>query len=107
MKERAPRNRTIICSDQELAVFKKALLSLESNICLNHLLGKIINQDFFSAAKYLPKESVDLLIMDPPYNLSKNYHGNLFQEKDKGEYQDWFVSVLDLIKPLLKPTATL
>jgi site-specific DNA-methyltransferase (adenine-specific) len=107
VKERAPRNRTIICSDQELAVFKKALLSLESNICLNHLLGKIINQDFFSAAKYLPKESVDLLIMDPPYNLSKNYHGNLFQEKDKGEYQDWFVSVLDLIKPLLKPTATL
>lgn len=45
--------------------------------------------------------------MDPPYNLSKNYNGHLFKEKEKGKYQDWFASVLDLIKPLLKPTATL
>lgn len=45
--------------------------------------------------------------MDPPYNLSKNYHGHLFKEREKGKYQDWFLSVLSLVKPLLKPTATL
>lgn len=76
-------------------------------MCIDQIIGRVINQDFFSAAKYLPKESVDLLVMDPPYNLSKNYNGHLFKEKEKGEYKDWFSSVLKLLKPLLKPTATL
>lgn len=106
MKKRAPRNRTLTCSAQELSVFSESLISLESQKCIDDIEGRVINQDLFSAAKYLPKEFVDLLIMDPPYNLSKDYNGHLFKEKDKGEYQDWFVSVLNIIKPLLKPTAT-
>lgn len=107
MKKRAPRNRTLTCSEQELLELGGSLLSLNSQVCIDKIQGKVINQDLFSAAQYLPKECVDLLIMDPPYNLSKNYNGNLFKEKEKGEYQDWFISVLGLIKPLLKPTATL
>lgn len=107
MKKRAPRNRTLTCSEHELAKFSKSLLSLDSHVRIDQIAGRVINQDFFSAAKYLPKESVDLLVMDPPYNLSKNYNGHLFKEKEKGEYKDWFSSVLKLLKPLLKPTATL
>jgi len=106
VKKRAPRNRTLTCSEQELSTFTE-LLSLESQICVNDLSEKIINQDFFKAIKHLPQEFVDLLVMDPPYNLSKNYNGCLFKEKDRYEYQKWFLAVLHLIRPLLKPTATL
>ena len=107
MKKRASRNRTLSCSVEELALFKQFLLSLDTEIHLDQISGRIINQDFFNAAPYLPHTFIDLLIMDPPYNLSKNYHGNLFKEKEKGEYKDWFLTILNLVKPLLKPTATL
>ncbi len=107
MIKRAPRNRTVTCSEQEQLILSRSLLSLDSPVCIDHIKGRIINQDLFSAAEYLPEECIDLLIMDPPYNLSKNYNGHLFQERDKGAYQDWFISVLSIVKPLLKSTATL
>ncbi|MEB3233719.1 MAG: DNA methyltransferase [Leptolyngbyaceae bacterium] len=106
MKNRAPRNRTLTCSEQEIKTLTQSLLSPKSQLCIDDLAGKIINQDFFKVSKYLPQKFVDLLVMDPPYNLSKNYNGCLFKEKDRDEYQEWFSSVLDLIKPTLKPTAT-
>mgnify|MGYP006275499067 CR=1 FL=1 len=107
MKQRAPRNRTLTCSEQERSVLGPCLLSLHSLVSVNDIAGKIINQDFFTTASYLPHSFVDLLIMDPPYNLSKNYNGHLFKEKEKGDYQTWFSCILSLIKPLLKPTATI
>ena len=85
----------------------KALLNLDAPASVSDIQGRIIQQDFFSAGQYLPKAFVDLLIMDPPYNISKNYHGHLFKEKERGKYQDWFSSVLRLVKPLLKPAATI
>ncbi len=88
-------------------MFSLSLLSLHSPVSIDDIIGRIINQDFFTAASFFPKEFIDLLIMDPPYNLSKNYNGNLFKQKEKSAYQDWFLSILSLIKPLLKPTATL
>ena len=69
--------------------------------------GGSFSRRFFSAGQYLPRAFVDLLIMDPPYNISKNYHGHLFKEKERGKYQDWFSSVLRFVKPLLKPAATI
>jgi site-specific DNA-methyltransferase (adenine-specific) len=106
VKKRASRNRTLTCSEEELSVLTQSLLSIDSQVSLNDIEGKIINQDVFLVAQYLPKKSVNLLIIDPPYNLSKNYNGYLFKAKEKQEYQNWFSFVLDLIKPVLKPTAT-
>ena len=34
-------------------------------------IGKIINSDCVSGMKLLPDNCVDLIIADPPYNLSK------------------------------------
>ncbi len=73
---------------------------------LEEIEGKIISGDTFEAAKYLPKNFVDLLILDPPYNLSKNYNGRLFKEKEKGEYQQCFQRAIEILMPTLKSTAT-
>ena len=107
MKKRAPQNRTLTCSREEIAAFSKRLLSLDTSVSLDDLIDRIIHQDFFDAVPYLPRKGIDLLVMDPPYNLSKNYNGHLFKAKEKGDYQDWFLSVLKRVKPLLKPTASL
>ena len=104
---RAPRNRTLVCSPQEIDALRPSLVTLNKTATIPAILGKIINQDIFDAAKYLPHAFVDLLILDPPYNLSKNYNGCLFKQKAKADYEDWFGSVIATIKPMLKPTATI
>ena len=106
VKKRAPQNRTLTCSEPELAALSKSLLTLNTQVNFADIDGKIINQDLFSVAHYLPQCWVDLLIIDPPYNISKNYNGHLFKEQEKTQYQAWFVDILNLLKPTLKPTAT-
>jgi len=106
MKPRAPRNRTLTCSEQELLHLSPSLECLTSHASLDVIEDRIINQDVFCAAPYLPKGFADLLILDPPYNLSKNYNGHLFKEREGAEYQEWFASVIRILKPTLKSTST-
>ncbi len=47
-----------------------------------------------------------MLVLDPPYNLSKDFNGHLFKAKEKQEYTKWFASLLAVLKPTLKPNAT-
>ncbi len=107
MKARAKQNRTLICSEKEIEEYSTHLLCLNSKVGIDKIENKIIQQDFFQVASFIPNKFVDLLILDPPYNLSKNYNGHLFRERDKSEYQKWFSSLIGLIKPLLKTTATI
>ena len=71
------------------------------------LENRTINQDVFSAAEFLPSNFVDLLILDPPYNLSKDYNGQRFREKDCDEYVAWFQKVIRLIIPTLRSDASI
>lgn len=72
----------------------------------DQLVNKTINQDAFKAIPHLPSGFVDLLILDPPYNLSKDYNGSRFKEKNGDAYTEWFQRLLEQLKPTLKPTAT-
>ena len=106
MKARASRNRTLSCSKEEMHVLVRDLISLESSVTYDEIENKIINQDIFAVTAHLPTSFVDLLILDPPYNLSKNYDGRPFKEKHASDYQIWFASLVKAIKPLLKPDAS-
>ena len=106
MKKRAAKNRTLTCSAAELQKFSEQLLVIHQEVNLADFEGKIINQDIFQVAPKLPEQFIDLLILDPPYNLSKNYHGHLFKAKEQSEYVAWFKKMLNRLKPLLKPAAT-
>lgn len=103
---RAPRNRTLTCSGQELTSLSQFLMRLTQQVEVQAIAGQIIHQDLFQAAKHLPKSFVDLLILDPPYNLSKNYNGHIFRQKEQAQYEDWFGAMIAAIQPILKPTAT-
>src|SRR5437868_11137734 len=106
IKERAPRNRTLTCSQEEVSSFSKAFSRLEGLQQSSQLANTIVHQDTFEAVRHLPPAFVDLLVLDPPYNISKNFHGHFFQEKEKEGYRRWFGSVLDLLTPTLKRTAS-
>src|SRR5262245_44748094 len=106
MKERAPRNRTLTCNESELAMLSSELLRLVSPAGPEEVIGRVIHQDFHDVHGYLPQAVADLVILDPPYNLTKNFNGHTFQAKEAEAYSRWFDDVLAALTPLLRPTAT-
>ncbi len=107
MKQRANMNRTLTCSADEMLELSKELLIIDKMVSSKEISGKIINQDIFEVAPKLPKEFIDLLIIDPPYNLSKDYNGMQFKEKNTSHYADWFRNIIEQLLPMLKPNATI
>ena len=105
-KTRSPRNRTLFCDEAEIKKFSEQLLSISDPLSLSEITNRTINGNALRIMSCFPKTFIDLLVLDPPYNLSKNYNGNLFKEKEKGEYTDWFEALILKLKPLLKSTAT-
>lgn len=105
-KNRAPRNQTIILEDSDIARLKKSLLRLDKNVVLGDIENKTINQDIFEALDYLPNNFVDLLFVDPPYNLNKTFNITSFKEISSEEYEQWLDSWLKKTVRLLKPDAS-
>ncbi len=63
--------------------------------------------DFYTAVKGVEDNSIDLLIVDPPYNLTKNFHGKVFKEQDYNEYANYTEKWITAVKPKLKKTASI
>jgi site-specific DNA-methyltransferase (adenine-specific) len=106
MKERAPRNRTLTCSEAETATLASELLRLAAPACLEEIIQRIIHQDFHDVCRFLPPAFADLVILDPPYNLTKDYNGRVFHAQEAKAYKTWFDDVISSLLPLLRPTAT-
>jgi site-specific DNA-methyltransferase (adenine-specific) len=106
-KDRAPRNRTITLSDDDMDLYKQRLIHLQSPVTTEDMRDKTIYQDVFEALQYLPNNSVDLLFADPPYNLSKAFNEQSFQQISLDKYEEWLDSWLFKTLRLLKPTASI
>ena len=104
-KKRAPRNRTITISKNERASLKKRLFYYPNGgkISASKIINKTICADLFSILGKLPNEFVDLLIIDPPYNLYKNFSGFKFSKTNDDAYleylKSWFPKILNTLKP--------
>ena len=106
VKSRAPRNRTIEISNDEAARLRPLLISDVRGAELDDIRSKIVHGDAFSILRDLPKNSFDLLFADPPYNLTKAFGKETFQELTTDEYENWLNSWLSLCVPLLKTPAS-
>lgn len=56
---------------------------------------------------WLPDSFVDLLIVDPPYNLQKDFNGTVFKARSPQAYQDWLMTWIPQLPRLLKPNASI
>lgn len=70
-------------------------------------VDRIIWQDTMKVLKYLPDNFVDLMVVDPPYNLTKNFGKTTFRQMDLNEYKKWFDKWLSKVVRILKPNASL
>jgi site-specific DNA-methyltransferase (adenine-specific) len=106
-KERAPRNRTITLTEAEQATYKQKLLYLDQPTDLKEVINRTINQDLFQVIDFLPSQSVDLLFIDPPYNLNKTFNSNSFRKTDLDTYTDWLNAYFSGLERILKPTSSI
>lgn len=105
-KIRAPRNRTVTLSADERARLQSTIISVPRSALAVPLTG-IVMGDFRAGVKTLPSNHVDLLFLDPPYNLDKTFNGNRFSRQSVGEYSKWLDEIIVALKPVLKSTATI
>jgi site-specific DNA-methyltransferase (adenine-specific) len=106
-KVRAPRNRTLTLSEAEKIVYQARLLRLNQPATVETLLDQTICQNLLEVVEYLPGQFVDLLFLDPPYNLSKSFNGRNFSAMPLAEYETWLESWLAPLIKTLKSTASI
>ncbi len=104
---KAPQNRTITISQDEIKKYSKQFIVLTDNIKQNKIVNKIIQQDVFDAIEYLPEGFVDLLFIDPPYNLTKTFNSNSFNKRSIDDYTKWLDEFIVKIRKILKPNASI
>lgn len=102
MKERAKNNRTLTILPEETEFLKSRLLT-EQNIENQNVLNRTLNGDIFKMLKFVPDNFAHLIIIDPPYNLTKNFNGFKFNARSNSEFDDyldsWFPEVCKKLKP--------
>lgn len=105
-KKRAGRNRTIVLEESELPLLESRLCRINKKVEPEEILQKTIHADLFEVLDFLPEGFVDLLIIDPPYNLNKKFNSNSFKVMDDKDYAEWMDSWFAKLIPTLKPTAS-
>ena len=101
-RQRAGRNRTLTVSDEEIPYLEKSL-SNTSDLKTDFHDNMIVNGDLFDCLDNIPDSYFDLIIIDPPYNLDKNFNGMKFSSMNSEAYEEylrsWFYKVCDKLKP--------
>jgi len=104
-KVKSKRNKTIDFSVEEGKDYISLCLKEEEIESID--INKVIIGDTFSAVKKIKDNSIDLLIVDPPYNLIKYYHGLRFNKTTTDLYEEYTNTWIELVKPKLKQTASI
>ncbi len=66
-----------------------------------------ICQDVFTVLPNLPSGVFDLIVADPPYNLTKAFNGNTFKQTTLDRYETWLSSWIPEMCRLLKRSGSI
>jgi DNA modification methylase len=103
LKQRAPRNRTLTVNDDEKPSLRQHLLTPEQPVTVAQVTDRTIWGDLMQVLEFLPRQFADLIIIDPPYNLTRDFAGNRFKQVSDACYieylQSWFPKVVECLKP--------
>lgn len=104
---KSERNRTIDISVENGKEYLDRCIEITGDMSVNDILDRTILGDTFEALEHMPKAFVDLLIVDPPYNLHKDFHGNKFKKTSGEAYEEYTEKWIQAVKPLLKKNASI
>lgn len=103
---KSSKNKTIDISLTEGKKYLERCITIRRKMPLDGLINKTVIGDSLKVMPKLPREFADLMIVDPPYNLSKNYHGNKFNRIADDAYARYTADWIEKALPLLKPDAS-
>lgn len=98
------RNKTQRVTSEDVLRLRPGFLKEVSGTA--SALDRVICGDAAEIFPHLTARSIDLAILDPPYNLSKSYNGSRFARSDIAAYTRWMEGWFARLLPLLKETAT-
>ena len=102
-KTKSKRNKTIDLSVEEGRSYLDRCITVNTPVdSLDSIENKTILGNTFEVMRLLPTNMVNLAIVDPPYNLTKEFHGTVFSKKSFAEYEEYTRSWLKRIHPLIK-----
>ena len=104
---KSAKNKTIDISLTDGQEYLQRCISVSRKTEVKNILNKTIIGDSLKVMEKLPRSFVDLLIVDPPYNLNKDYHGNKFNQTNNEEYEQYTIAWIEKVLPLLKPNASI
>ena len=101
-KKRAKNNRTLTLNSEEIDGLRARLLTKENIPSAAEITNRTINGDLLEMLEFVPDGFADLIIIDPPYNLSKNFNGMKFSRRSQESYDEyletWFPKVCKKLK---------
>jgi len=103
----APRNRTLRLTEEERSHYRQRLLTLHHPVSPSQLLNRTLCQDLLDVLPWLPDAFVDLLIIDPPYNLSKRFRHHTTRRQPLADYRTWLEGWFIPLLRVLKTTASI
>lgn len=104
---KAERNKTIDITPEAGKEYLQRCVSCSEKSELREILDKTILGDSLKVLPLLPVKFVDLMIVDPPYNIAKDFHGNKFRKTSDEMYEEYTEDWINKVKPLLKDNATI
>lgn len=107
VKVRAGRNRTLTVASEEESHYRSMIATIDTVNDEGVSDNQIINADLFDVIDKISDQSVDLMIIDPPYNLDKDFHGGKFKAMSDSDYEEYLRSWFDKVCNKLKPDGTL
>lgn len=106
-KKRAERNRTLTILPQEEEVLKKNIETLETVSRSKDFINKTVNANLMDVLPLIPDGFANLIIIDPPYNLTKDFNGMKFNAMKDKNYEAYLDSWLPLVCKKLSPVGSL
>lgn len=106
-RRRAPKNRTITLTDEDRRRYRPRLKTVKGPAALDGVVDGTIYQDALATLDQLPSAVFQVIIADPPYNLTKTFNSLSFNETTSDAYARWLDGWVSKLPRLLKPTGSL
>jgi len=105
-KSKSRKNKTIELSEGDVVRLESRLISLDCQHDEEQLLNRTIHGDTLEVIDHLPFHFVDMLFVDPPYNMNKVFGKSSFKRMGSNDYENWIRSWLGKLVDRLKPNAS-
>ncbi len=107
VKKKTNRNKTLEILENEKESLKNKIIDINKINKDFDFKNNIINGDIIDVLEKIPDNFANLIIVDPPYNLSKNYNGLKFKAINENNYNIFLNSWFPLLCKKLKNNGSL